>query len=102
MANSYASRMFSPVSYQGLLCAAALHLLPAMRMHSGSVRQGKAAAAKREGGKEPPSRSREETNYIRGSIPRTGWPFSVRKDIKVSGSSATVSSPIMSQKLSMP
>ena len=32
----------------------------------------------------------------------TGWPFSVRKAIKVSGSSAMVSSPTRSQKLSMP
>ena len=40
--------------------------------------------------------------YIIGSIPRAGWPFSVRKATRVSGSSAMVSSPIISVKLSIP
>ena len=40
--------------------------------------------------------------YIRGSMPRTGWPFSVSQFSSSSPSVVTVSSAIMSQKFSMP
>lgn len=40
--------------------------------------------------------------YIIGSIVSAGCPFSSRNASRVSGSSATVSSPIMSVKLSIP
>ena len=59
-------------------------------------------AAKKGGPAGPPFPVGGKTDYIMGSIPRAGWPFSVRNSIRVSGSSAMVSSPIMSQKLSMP
>ena len=41
-------------------------------------------------------------SYIRGSRPRTGWFFSVRKSMRASQSSQIVSSAIISVKLSMP
>ena len=40
--------------------------------------------------------------YIRGSMPRTGWPFSVSQFISSSASQVMVSSATMSVKFSMP
>ena len=43
-----------------------------------------------------------ETDYIRGSMPSTGWPFSVSQFSSSSQSVVTVSSATMSVKFSMP